>query len=139
MRSVYVLRDPMTGVARYVGSTIGPLHERIRTHLSDARRGSKLPVHAWIRRLFAAGLEPVAACLDDGAGASEEWWTTHLLAGGAPLLNGPPGITGRPPIPEGKRRQTMTCRIHPRTMAWLVERAAETGKSLGEVVDEIFA
>lgn len=34
----------------YIGSTINPIKSRVRTHLRDAKNGSGLPIHEWIRK-----------------------------------------------------------------------------------------
>jgi hypothetical protein len=45
----YALCPRGTATAVYIGSTSQPLRRRIEAHVRDARKGSALPVHAWMR------------------------------------------------------------------------------------------
>lgn len=43
---------------------------------------------------------------------------------------------GRPELPVGERRVTLTARVHPRTLAKAKRRAKDKGASLGAVLDD---
>lgn len=76
------------GVIRYVGKTIGALDTRLRGHRTDAKRGSKLPVHRWMRK---HGLPTIRILQLDRVAEGEAWqeiertWIVALAGTG--LLN----------------------------------------------------
>lgn len=78
--SVYALRDPRDGRARYVGRSSRP-EARRRAHLARAHSPR---LRAWIEELRAVGLEPELALLDGG---TEREWIVRL----APDFNIMPG------------------------------------------------
>lgn len=72
---------------RYVGKTVSALSRRLRGHRYDARRGSSLPVHRWIRK---HGAKRVAIVALDHVRADEDWQEIErrwIVAFGANLLN----------------------------------------------------
>lgn len=76
------------GVIRYVGKTVGALDARLRGHRTDAKRGSKLPVHRWMRK---RGLPAIRIMQLDRVADGEAWqeiertWIVALAGTG--LLN----------------------------------------------------
>lgn len=45
---IYSIKDELEKIV-YIGSTSYPIKSRIRTHISDAKYGSNLPIHVWMR------------------------------------------------------------------------------------------
>ena len=54
---IYALRDPDTGEARYIGKA-NDAQKRLQSHISDSRRSHR-PVNCWVRKLIAAGKQPL--------------------------------------------------------------------------------
>lgn len=72
--AIYSLRDPRTGMTRYIGKTIRPLRIRLSQHLSSARRGEDTHRARWTRELFGLGMEPRIDLIEmvEGDGCLEE-------------------------------------------------------------------
>lgn len=98
--TVYALKDPRTGVIRYVGRTSKPVPTRVRLHMNEAshfrnRRQRDLDnaKNRWLVELIEAGLRPVAIELlrgvDDREEAAEWEYTVMRIAErhGAALTN----------------------------------------------------
>lgn len=141
MRYIYALRDPATGLAYYIGTTRGGIRERLAEHITDARHGDERPVCVWIRQLQTDGAEPIIGCIDDGDDASELWWIDHMCSRGEAVCNvlgvGPrAGRTARAHLTE-PRRVTLTVRVRQATKAKIEREANRTGRSQGEVMDEL--
>lgn len=90
---IYALCDPISGVERYVGSTLD-IESRFRQHISSrlqdsSRRGS------WIRDLYRRGLLPkvivLARCAETDRFDHENLWIEKLRGAGRDLLNRSPG------------------------------------------------
>lgn len=109
---VYALKDPRTGLVRYVGATVQTLAKRLSKHmgivriciqaakahnkpLSDWLRIERNPKDQWLLELATQGLQPdieileviegvtnPSDCLDD-----ESKWIAKLLRDGMPLTN----------------------------------------------------
>lgn len=68
---VYVLKDPINGVVRYVGITKQPLKERLRQHVKTARTRARRqlylnPKDKWILFLLSIGKKPIIEFLSRG-------------------------------------------------------------------------
>lgn len=99
--AIYALCEPdMT--PRYVGKTVRYLHERHKSHIRDARRNPRLPVHRWLakrvrenQRLVISLIEYVPPSADWAA--RERHWINEYRAQGFDLLNlteGGEGLAG---------------------------------------------
>lgn len=89
---IYTLSDPRTGEVRYVGRHDKARPRRRREHITLAAGGSAHPVHRWVRRLAARGLEPVITIVEDGVESTHETLLCNrLVKEGARLLNTRPG------------------------------------------------
>lgn len=96
---IYGLKDPETGIIRYVGKTKNSIEYRMAAHLNDRARTHK---GHWIRELRARGLvpEPVVLeillnCPEDGWQETERSWISILRFYGCPLTNLTEGGDGR--------------------------------------------
>jgi hypothetical protein len=104
--TVYALRDPRTGAARYVGCTCA-LTRRLQEHIwraaHDVPGSMPAGLRAWLTELAHEGSKPDVERLEE----TESWegearWICTLRAVGEPLLNecdggrGIPGYTHRP-------------------------------------------
>ena len=91
---VYVLVDPRTDCARYVGWTTNP-ERRLAAHLKEAAAGGRSHKCNWIRQLSRLGLSPhlrILAEVPRARARSEEVIAARRLReGGARLTNGGPG------------------------------------------------
>lgn len=77
----------------YIGSTSQALRLRVRAHLLDARKGSDLPIHAWLRNRQEFAVE-VLEIVDASTRTARE---KHWIASFDGLLNmtdGGPGMSG---------------------------------------------
>lgn len=78
----------------YIGSTSQPIKSRIRSHVGDARKGSLLPVHEWMRQRKMAFVVVYLGTCTEGNRHSEE---ARLIAKNKPELNltdGGAGLSG---------------------------------------------
>ena len=57
MNYIYALKDPISGVIRYIGNTKNP-KGRYRQHLKDAEKRSKTLKQNWIRSLSEKNMQP---------------------------------------------------------------------------------
>lgn len=73
MVSIYVLVDPTTKEARYVGKTKHDIQHRLKGHLNDAvrRKFENVPRFRWIRKLLSAGISPIALAVE--VTSADEW------------------------------------------------------------------
>lgn len=77
----------------YVGSTTQLLRHRIRAHLLDAKKGSALPLHQWMRANTRFGVTVLERTTVDLRHERERFWVSQF----ADLLNvtdGGPGMSG---------------------------------------------
>ena len=101
METIYVLKDPTTGEARYVGKTGGPLSTRLWQHMASAKRPDmkQRRLASWIRSL--GGRRPAIEALEadppDGANAAERRWIALARWCGARLTNMTDGGDGQSP------------------------------------------
>lgn len=90
--SVYAVRAA-EGEPVYVGSTAQLLRHRIRAHVLDAKKGSALPFHVWLRKTPSFTVEVLERVPASARIAAEQKWVAHfpnLLN----LTDGGPGLTG---------------------------------------------
>lgn len=91
---IYCIRPAAGEAPVYVGSTAQRLRHRIRAHVLDAKKGSQVPLHVWLRGRgegFSVEVLEVVA-----AGVRHERERAHVSAY-ANLLNvtdGGPGLSG---------------------------------------------
>lgn len=104
---IYALTYPGTEKVRYVGKTVRAPGKRHNEHISDAMTKARLPVHRWIRSLYARGswscmwrLEWVAAGEDWAA--RERHWIAKFRSDGHDLLNLTDGGEGLPGLPRSQ-------------------------------------
>ena len=91
--SVYAVSTASGDAPVYVGSTSQLLRHRIRSHVLDAKKGSALPFHAWLRANPAFTVKVLERVPASARIASEQKWVAHF----PDLLNvtdGGPGLTG---------------------------------------------
>ena len=99
--AIYALCEWPSWEPRYVGKTIGYLHDRHKAHIRDAKRGRQLPVSRWLRKQLRNDRRLAIRLLEYTTSASwaerERWWILDLRARGANLLNltlGGEGLAG---------------------------------------------
>ena len=93
---IYLLRDPNTGVVRYVGKTRQQLKIRLAAHV---RRSKEKKTHrdCWIVGLVAGGLRPLAEVIEVAGAdwsAREIFWIAYYRACGCELTNQTAGGEG---------------------------------------------
>lgn len=97
--AIYGLFDPRTDTCRYVGKTSVHLSQRLRGHISDAkRRKHSVRRFSWVLSLLNSGVEPVIRCLEIVTSGSwqeaEKRWIAKLRADGIDLVNTTSGGDG---------------------------------------------
>ena len=91
--SIYAVSAAQGEPPVYVGSTAQILRHRIRAHVLDAKNGSVLPFHAWLRSVPAFTVEVLERVPASARIAAEQKWVAHFPN----LLNvtdGGPGLAG---------------------------------------------
>ena len=94
--AIYSLRDPRTGMTRYIGKAAKP-RDRLRSHRHSSKRGEDTHKGRWMRELARLGLEPRMDIIEmiDGDGCAEEiQWIAKMRAMGWPLVNSTDGGDG---------------------------------------------
>jgi hypothetical protein len=96
--AIYSLRDPRTGVTRYIGKTRQkPLRRRFTGHANSARNGEDTHKGRWLRELDTLGMEARIDLIQivDGDGCAEEiQWIAKMRAMGWQLVNSSAGGDG---------------------------------------------
>lgn len=90
--SVYAI-GLVGGPPVYVGSTSQVLRHRIRAHAQDAKRGSRLPLHEWMRENTTFAVRVLERTTAPLRHVREQFWISQY----APALNvtdGGPGLSG---------------------------------------------
>jgi hypothetical protein len=109
---VYGLKDPVTGLIRYVGKSCSGM-KRPKQHASKARLSKETNLHKknWILSLQEKGLsfvvEILEVCTSETLSTAEAAWIHTLRSKGEPLLNrtdGGDGISGFSHSEETKRK-----------------------------------
>lgn len=92
--TVYALLEPNSDTVRYVGCTKKTADQRLKMHLSCARRRQLgPPVTQWVRWLLANGKQPDVCiltsreCYSEHAAYLEQYWIDHHAKRGCDLLN----------------------------------------------------
>jgi len=79
LSKIYLLRDPETNEARYVGATSRPLNKRLIGHVNDKSNTDK---SKWISELKVNGNEPkieiIEICNEEDKRAREFFWIAHF-------------------------------------------------------------
>ena len=115
---IYGLFDPESGECRYVGKTVQPLKDRLRSHISMAIRhpGSR-HVSSWIASVVCGGNRPEIAALEDDPDdwkEAETFWIASLRLAGCRLTNlttGGEGCEGYKPTEEVRRKLSVAAKI----------------------------
>ena len=87
---VYVLKDPVTGVVRYVGETLA---KKIRATQHNGASKRDYPLNRWKRRLLSRGLRPVfevvasVTCSGKAYALERELIARYAAESGLSLLN----------------------------------------------------
>ena len=94
---IYGLREPDTGLIRYIGKTNNP-HRRWLNHLTEKSHCKRT---YWIRSLLRRGLRPEIVVIEEIHGAwpwqeSERFWIAFANRNGWPLINMTSGGDGVP-------------------------------------------
>jgi hypothetical protein len=116
---IYVLYDPRSGEARYVGKSSRPI-QRLQNHWNEVP--SNCHRSHWIQELRRLGLKPELEVVESIQSVDEEtwkirerWWIAQLKALGANLVNntdGGDGVTGLPLETRKKMAATWKGRKH---------------------------
>lgn len=104
---VYALCDPFVDDPilriRYIGVTHRTLQQRLRGHLQKVKSGDRTHRSNWIRKLLAAGVQPLIEIVDSGVDdvgrvwdVTEIVWIKHFRDMGCPLTNATDGGQGAP-------------------------------------------
>lgn len=105
--------SPTNGTAPvYIGSTTQSLRTRIRGHVLDAKAGSALPIHCWIREHTTGFKAEVLEQFWDGDAVRvdrEKHWVSQF-AGLLNLTDGGPGASGLPWSAERRERTAAAIR-----------------------------
>ena len=100
---IYALCEYPSWIVRYVGKTTQHLHQRHKAHIRDAKRGSKRPVHYWIRKQMrnknrlAIWLLDIVPKDGDWAACEKLWIKKYRIDNSKSLLNmtdGGEGLAG---------------------------------------------
>lgn len=115
MFRIYGLKCPISGSIRYIGKTKNALKERLKGHLSDAKKLKyKHHTSRWLRKLLCDGLIPEVILLEESEGdwiEAEIRWIARGKALGWPLTNSTAGGDGAPdPTPEALARKRWVMR-----------------------------
>jgi hypothetical protein len=106
LSSIYVLQDPRTNLARYVGVATNP-RRRLWRHIDEARNGGTTHVNRWVATLLRDGVKPEMLILESGVPRSREvLWIALYRSAGIDLTNltdGGDGATGYKHSPEAIR------------------------------------
>lgn len=95
---IYALKDPTTGLIRYIGKTVNPA-KRFTAHLTEARQNKEhnYRIH-WLRSLLENGLHPEFEMLAQVPDAEWKKWEVEYIAAfrllGFDLVNGSEGGEG---------------------------------------------
>jgi group I intron endonuclease len=136
MICVYCLTSPSG--KRYVGVTSQGLGRRWAVHCSDARRGSKVPLHRAIRKYGAAGFhqELIARASDmSSAFVLERHWIVRLgtaSGGGYNATFGGEGCAGSVRSPETRARMRVAAAARMTDEAREHLRTVNTGRCVSE-------
>lgn len=78
---IYGLRDPVTGVIRYVGASVNP-RNRLSSHLGKDEIGSTKEKREWVQGLLDQNLRPELVILEecdwDEWEEKERWWISSF-------------------------------------------------------------
>ncbi|OYW60023.1 MAG: hypothetical protein B7Z31_04820 [Rhodobacterales bacterium 12-65-15] len=103
---IYALTEPGTDVVRYVGKTVRSARKRHSEHIFNAlQKGSRLPVHNWIRKQYARGAWSCMWHLEnvphgEDWAERERYWINKFRDDGHKLLNLTNGGDGLPGLPR---------------------------------------
>ena len=90
LHSIYALRDPDTGLIRYIGRTSKLPYYRLAAHIVSAGDGVETPLGVWLRQLIESnklpGLVVIKECGEDEVHDLEKHWI-KMYRGDGNLLN----------------------------------------------------
>jgi len=104
---IYALTDPQSGEVRYIGVSFRA-KDRLREHLSRARKGYRTHLYSWIRSVLTAHQQPGWCVLERGIGyatwqEAEKRWIASFPRG--QLCNHTEGGEGTPGyVPTAEQR-----------------------------------
>jgi group I intron endonuclease len=95
---IYRLLDPLReNAVRYIGQSQDP-ERRLYEHLVRARCGDRNHRSTWLRKVLAAGLQPILEIVEEATvdtwAERERYWIAHYRALGCPLVNHTDGGEG---------------------------------------------
>src|SRR5262245_9482 len=94
---IYVLEDPFTGAARYIGKSNNPV-KRLERHLRESRASQRCLRHCWFKALQDCGVRPIMKilerCEETRWVERERYWIAYYRDRGADLTNGTDGGDG---------------------------------------------
>lgn len=113
---IYALCDPGTQEPRYVGKTSGFMYQRHKGHIRAALKGSRLPVHSWLRGIIEAEKPLSIVALERTTGkewaSRERFWIESYRNAGVKLFNlteGGEGLSGH--IPTALHRERIAASL----------------------------
>lgn len=94
---IYLLRQPSDNAIRYVGQSVYP-DKRLWAHIAEARSGARSHRSNWIRKLLAAGEQPILEIIEEATVETwierEQFWIAFYRAAGCRLVNATDGGEG---------------------------------------------
>jgi hypothetical protein len=110
---IYGLKDPRSGLIRYVGKTTKRVEQRVAEHFAEARHEEHHRAH-WFRNLAKLNLVPRAVVLEvvdeSSANARERYWIKQFS--GPHLTNGTEGGDGGRLSSEAAEKQRTAVRAY---------------------------
>lgn len=76
---IYALKDPDTGIIRYIGKANNPVLRWVGHSKQATRRNGRAPVCHWIRKLHALGKIPSLEVLDEVPRSEWEFWEREYI------------------------------------------------------------
>lgn len=99
---IYGLKDPTTGLIRYVGKSDNP-KKRLHRHLNGAKKGEACHRSDWLRFLQAKNQKPLIEIIDEVSEAEWQSWECAYIQffkdEGCNLTNSTPGGEAGPSLP----------------------------------------
>jgi hypothetical protein len=111
MAFIYLLLDPFTAEARYVGQTRRALDVRRRAHIATVKATPHLWLSRWVASVLRRGGEPLCLLLESTSfpDERERFWIAHYREAGCKLTNltdGGGGALGCPASDEARAKMS---------------------------------